>query len=109
MLYLFGKDRANRFFSLGFYHTKTLIFCLLFHYIKFFGIIPSSAVEVNIERSAVLENDFSIEIVIDNEKIYGLYSDGNILVKEDKKALLIAKKELNDAMISIDNILDVIK
>jgi len=45
----------------------------------------------------------SLEFILNDEKIYGLYSDGNVLIKHDYESLKILKEQLNTAIFHIDN------
>ncbi len=47
----------------------------------------------------------SLEFFLNEEKIYGLYSDNNLLIKHDKEKLIILKEELNRAISHVNNFL----
>jgi hypothetical protein len=53
--------------------------------------------------------DFSVEIAIDKEKAFGYYSNGNVLVKMDKKILLIAYEKTKLCLLELEKFIQSIK
>jgi hypothetical protein len=54
-------------------------------------------------------SDLKIEVNNDNEIIYALYSDENILLKKDKDLLIKVKDRLNKSILILDNFIESIK
>jgi hypothetical protein len=48
------------------------------------------------------ESLWSVEITINQDRVFGFYSDGNILVKDEAASLATVRERLSEALASLD-------